>query len=122
MTLEAPAEAQVTEIKNPIEESFVAFGDEKPGTAPVIPAEAYESRSADPDLDPDITSDGDDDFADEETDDSKELKRDQKRKMREEKLAQKEAKRQEKLDKKKKVRRTDFQPGSDIDLFPEDEE
>ena len=122
VTLEAPAEAQVTEIKNPIEESFVAFGDEKPGKAPVIPAEAYESRPADPDLDPDITSDGDDDFADEETDDSKELRRDQKRKMREEKLAQKEAKRQEKLDKKKKVRRTDFQPGSDIDLFPEDEE
>ena len=120
--MEEPAEAQVTEIKNPIEESFVAFGDEKPEQAPVIPKDAYVSKPADPDLDPDITSDGDVDFPEEETDDSKEIKREQKRKMREEKLAQKEAKRQEKLDKKKKVRRTDFQPGSDIDLFPEDEE
>ena len=39
-----------------------------------------------------------------------------------EKNAEKEAKRKEKLDKKKKVRRTDFKPGSDIDIFPEDDE
>ena len=37
---------------------------------------------------------------------------------REEKLL----KRKEKLDKKKKVRRTDFTPDSDIDIFPEDDE
>ena len=115
-------EAQVTELKTSLEESFVAFGDEKPEPAPVIAEKPQEIKPADPDLDPDITSEEDVDLPEEEPDVSKELKREQKRKEREEKLAQKEAKRKEKLDKKKKVRRTDFQPGSDIDLFPEDEE
>ena len=117
-----PVEAQVTELKTSLEESFVAFGDEKPEPAPVIAEKPQEIKPADPDLDPDITSEEDVDLPEEEPDVSKELKREQKRKEREEKLAQKEAKRKEKLDKKKKVRRTDFQPGSDIDLFPEDEE
>ena len=111
-------EAQVTELKTTIEDSFVAFGDEKPEPAPVAATKPREAKPADPDL----TSEEDDDLPEEEPDVSKELKREQKRKEREEKLAQKEAKRKEKLDKKKKVRRTDFQPGSDIDLFPEDEE
>ncbi|MBR4429930.1 MAG: cell division ATP-binding protein FtsE [Clostridiales bacterium] len=121
-SVEEPLEARVTELKTTIDESFVAFGDEKPAPAQAVPEKTQEIKPADPDLDPDITSDEDAGLPEEDPDVSKELKREQKRKEREEKLAQKEAKRKEKLDKKKKVRRTDFQPGSDIDLFPEDEE
>ena len=73
--------------------------------------------------DPDLTSDDGLAFPNEEAiDQAKEFKREQKRRQREDKMAQKEAKRKEKLDKKKKVRRTDFKPGSDIDIFPEDDE
>ena len=50
------------------------------------------------------------------------IRREFKRREKEEKAALKEAKRKEKLDKKKKVRRTDFKPGTDIDMMPEDDE
>ena len=94
--------------------------------APVSPVEkeAPEQKAAFAD-DPDITSPDEVAFPSRETapsEDAKAIKRQQKRTAREEKLAQKEAKRKEKLDKKKKVRRTDFTPGSDIDIFPEDTE
>ena len=119
-----PEAIEVTEINIAEDSSFVSFDDTKiEAEAPVIPKEAYEkSAPSVQNLDPDITSDGNLVFPNEEPDNSKDLKREQKRKLREEKAAQKEAKRKEKLDKKKKVRRTDFQPGSDIDIFPEDDE
>lgn len=108
-------EPEVIEINIP-EESAFSFGDEVVAAAPVIPVEAGTSVK---DADPDIDSDTEFVFPSKETSDDK---REQKRKEREEKAAVKEAKRKEKLDKKKKVRRTDFRPGSDIDIFPEDEE
>ena len=104
-------EAVVTEINIPEEENFVSFGDEQP--------EAKTETKSVKQADPDIEEESGLNFPTEET---KDAKREQKRRQREEKLAQKEAKRREKLDKKKKVRRTDFMPGSDIDLFPEDDE
>jgi cell division ATP-binding protein FtsE len=107
-------EVKVTEINIPEEESVLSFGDEKPEAAPAIPLEAVEAETeSDPDTDQDDLSFPGDDAG---------SKRDQKRRLREEKNAEKEAKRKEKLDKKKKVRRTDFKPGSDIDIFPEDDE
>ena len=115
-------EPEVIEINIPEKESAVSFGDEIP--APVSPV----SKESTPDKtlfadDPDITSSDDVTFPNKEAaNDAKEIKRQQKRLAREEKIAQKEAKRKEKLDKKKKVRRTDFTPGSDIDIFPEDNE
>ena len=117
-----PEEPEIIEINIPKEEP-VAFGDEVKA-APVIPKEAYESApSAQVMADPDLTSDDGLAFPNEEAiDQAKEFKREQKRRQREDKMAQKEAKRKEKLDKKKKVRRTDFKPGSDIDIFPEDDE
>ena len=125
MTLES-SEPEVIEINIPENDSQVAFGDEAVSVSaePAAPAVAAVSQvSFDDDLDPDITSPEDLAFPAEETaDDAKEAKREEKRRAREVKLAQKEAKRKEKLDKKKKVRRTDFTPGSDIDIFPEDDE
>ena len=117
-----PEEPEIIEINVPKEEP-VAFGDEVKA-APVIPKEAYESvKTPANNLDPDIDTEEGIAFPNEEAEEqAKELKREQKRRQREDKLAQKEAKRKEKLDKKKKVRRTDFKPGSDIDLFPEDDE
>ncbi len=107
------AEPEVIEINIPEKDNAVSFGDEAPAPAVTEPV------TDDPDLNPsDAVA-----FPDRETaDDPKDLKREQKRMAREEKLAQKEAKRKEKLDKKKKVRRTDFTPGTDIDIFPEDDE
>ena len=111
--------AEVTSI-NTDGSSFISFGDEEPkAESPVVSQETSEDPA---DADPDITSESDVLFPDEEADDPKDIRREQKRRMREEKAAAKEAKRREKLDKKKKARRTDFQPGSDIDLFPEDDE
>ncbi|MCR4766372.1 MAG: cell division ATP-binding protein FtsE [Saccharofermentans sp.] len=117
-----PEEPEIIEINVPKEEP-VAFGDEVKA-APVIPKEAYESvKTPANNLDPDIDTEDGIAFPNEEAEEqAKELKREQKRRQCEDKLAQKEAKRKEKLDKKKKVRRTDFKPGSDIDLFPEDDE
>ena len=123
---EEPETAEVTEINIPEEETFISFGDEKPevNEAPVIPMDIKKEEPSGKYVDPDIDQDDGLLFPNEESsaDTSKEDKREMKRRMREEKLAQKEAKRKEKLDKKKKVRRTDFMPGSDIDLFPEDDE
>ena len=117
-----PSEVITEEIKS--ESVYVSFGDEKPAPSePVISKDTNESSvSSEKILDPDIASEEDLDFPGEEADNSKELKREQKRRLKEEKQAAKEAKRKEKLDKKKKVRRTDFNPGSDIDIFPEDDE
>lgn len=115
-----PEEVQVTEVNIP-EENVISFGDqaeetEQPVVETVIPEPA--AKIEDPDLDEeDLMFPGDD-----SDEDLKDAKREQKRKLREEKNAQKEAKRKEKLDKKKKIRRTEFQPGSDIDIFPEDDE
>lgn len=113
---EAPVQPEIIEINIPEKKPEVTFGDVEK-VAPVIPMGAFEA-------DPDITPDDDEDLAyeDDEPVDAKELKREQKRREKEEKKALKEAKRQEKLDKKKKVRRTDFKPGSDIDMIPEDDE
>ena len=113
-------DAQVTEINIP-EENAVSFGDDK-AEEPVIPevneeVSEPEAGFTDPDIDQDdIVFPGNEASAD------KDAKREMKRKMREEKNALKEAKRKEKLDKKKKIRRTDFTPGTDIDIFPEDDE
>ena len=109
-TAEQEPEVKITEINIP-EESMVSFGDEKPEAAPVIPMDQADSKKeADPDLD-----EGGLEFPADEDSDSRDSKRELKRKLR-------EAKRQEKLDKKKKSRGADFQAGSDIDIFPEDEE
>ena len=117
-TEEAPAAAE-EETEVPVEEPFIAFGDEVKSE----PAAAEVNAPAEKEADPDITSDDALTFPSEETyTASKDNKREEKRKSREDRLAQKEARRKEKLDKKKKVRRTDFMPGSDIDIFPEDEE
>lgn len=117
-------EPEIIEINIPGGANPLAFGDDARPIAPAVPAEPAEDKvpavkPQDPDLDPDEA------FVfpnDEASAVSAEEKREQKRKAREEKAAAKEAKRKEKLDKKKKVRRTDFTPGSDIDIFPEDEE
>ncbi|MBR4557528.1 MAG: cell division ATP-binding protein FtsE [Clostridiales bacterium] len=109
-TAEQEPEVKITEINIP-EERVVSFGDEKPEAAPVIPMDQADSqKEADPDLD-----EGGLEFPADEDSDSRDSKRELKRKLR-------EAKRQEKLDKKKKSRGADFQAGSDIDIFPEDEE
>ena len=109
-TAEQEPEVKITEINIP-EERVVSFGDEKPEAAPVIPMDQADSKKeADPDLD-----EGGLEFPADEDSDSRDSKRELKRKLR-------EAKRQEKLDKKKKSRGADFQAGSDIDIFPEDEE
>ena len=109
-------EVVVTEINIP-EEKTVSFGDTE--AAPVIPMDTSDSnKEQDPDIDQ-----GDLDFtANDESDNSRDSRREEKRRLREEKQAQKEARRKEKADKKKKTGKTDFQPGSDIDIFPEDEE
>ena len=73
-------------------------------------------------LDPDIDPDEDLSFNTEEPDNTRLIRREFKRREKEEKAALKEAKRKEKLDKKKKVRRTDFMPGTDIDMIPEDDD
>ena len=112
---EEVTEPEVIEINIPEKENAVSFGDEAPEPAPSVTKTVPE----DPDLNP---SDAVAFPGKENEEDPKELKREQKRMAREEKLAQKEAKRKEKLDKKKKVRRTDFTPGTDIDIFPEDDE
>ena len=114
---EAPQKAEVIEINIPEEKKEVSFGDEEI-EPPVIPASAFEN-ALDPDIDP---ADEEFVYSSQGKDNSKDLKREQKRREKEEKAALKEAKRKEKLDKKKKVRRTDFKPGSDIDMMPEDEE
>nr|WP_066738420.1 cell division ATP-binding protein FtsE [Butyrivibrio sp. AE2032] len=115
---EAPAAAE-EETGAPVEEPFIAFGDEVKSE----PAAAEVNAPAEKETDPDITADDALTFPSEETyTASKDNKREEKKKSREDRLAQKEARRKEKLDKKKKVRRTDFMPGSDIDIFPEDEE
>ena len=117
-TEEAPAAAE-EETEVPVEEPFIAFGDEVKSE----PAAAEVNAPAEKEADPDITADDALTFPSEETyTASKDNKREEKKKSREDRLAQKEARRKEKLDKKKKVRRTDFMPGSDIDIFPEDEE
>ena len=109
-TAKQEPEVKITEINIP-EERVVSFGDEKPEAAPVIPMDQADSKKeADPDLD-----EGGLEFPADEDSDSRDSKRELKRKLR-------EAKRQEKLDKKKKSRGADFQDGSDIDIFPEDEE
>jgi ABC-type multidrug transport system ATPase subunit len=117
-TEEAPAAAE-EETEVPLEEPFIAFGDEVKSE----PAAAEVNAPAEKEADPDITADDALTCPSEETyTASKDNKREEKKKSREDRLAQKEARRKEKLDKKKKVRRTDFMPGSDIDIFPEDEE
>lgn len=113
---EKDPEVLVTEINIP-EENIVSFGDTE--TAPVIPMDTADSRQ---EQDTDIDQ-GDLEFsAGDDTDNSRDSRREEKRRLREEKQAQKEARRKEKSDKKKKNGKTDFQPGSDIDIFPEDEE
>ena len=115
---EIPEKAEIIEINIPEDKMPVSFGDEeKP--APVIPKEAYEKTPSKKSFDPDIADD-EDLSSDAPKAGVKPDKRELKRKAREEKLAQKEAKRQEKLD--KKVKKTGFKPGSDIDIFPEDDE
>ena len=115
---EAPVRAEVIEINIPDNTTKFSFGDEEKA-APAIPKQAFESKPAlDPDLDPDEGFV----YPNEEPDNSREVKRAFKRREKEEKAALKEAKRKEKLDKKKKVRRTDFKPGSDIDMIPEDDD
>ena len=121
---EEASEPEVIEINIPEKDNDVSFGDEVPAPVSPVEKEAPEQKAAFAD-DPDITSPDEVAFPSRETapsEDAKAIKRQQKRTAREEKLAQKEAKRKEKLDKKKKVRRTDFTPGSDIDIFPEDTE
>ena len=115
---DAPVRAEVIEINIPEDTTKVSFGDEEKA-APAIPKQAFESKPAlDPDLDPDETFA----YPNEEADNSREVRRAFKRREKEEKAALKEAKRKEKLDKKKKVRRTDFMPGTDIDMIPEDDD
>ena len=101
----------------------VSFGDEEkaaPAPAPVFPKEAYEKAPSKKSFDPDIADDEDLPSDTGHRSGARADKRELKRKAREDKLAQKEAKRQEKLD--KKAKKTGFKPGSDIDIFPEDDE
>ena len=120
-----PQEPEIIEINIPDNTTRFSFGDEaeKPAeapkaTAPKAPVAPVVPQDLDPDLDPDevmaVTS--------QEPDYAKEARRELKRREKAEKAALKEAKRKEKLDKKKKVRRTDFKPGTDIDMMPEDDE
>ena len=116
-----PEKAEIIEINIPEDKMPVSFGDEeKAAPAPVIPKEAYEKAPSKKSFDPDIADDEDLPSDIGHRSGARADKRELKRKAREEKLAQKEAKRQEKLD--KKVKKTGFQPGSDIDIFPEDDE
>ena len=112
-----PEEPEIIEINIPDNTTRFSFGDEVK-QAPVISKAAASNEPLDPDIDPDE----DLSFPSEQPNYEKELKRELKRREKEEKQALKEAKRKEKLDKKKKVRRTDFKPGSDIDMIPEDDE
>ncbi len=114
-----PERAEVIEINIPEDTSSFSFGDEEK-KAPAAPAKAPAKKNLN--LDPDIDPDEDLSYPHEEPDNTRLIKREFKRREREEKAALKEAKRKEKLDKKKKVRRTDFKPGTDIDMMPEDDE
>ena len=118
-----PERAEVIEINIPEDTTSFSFGDEEK-KAPAAPAKAPASAPAKKNLnlDPDIDPDEDLSYPQEEPDNTRLIKREFKRREREEKAALKEAKRKEKLDKKKKVRRTDFKPGTDIDMMPEDDE
>ncbi len=117
-----PQRAEVIEINIPEDTTSFSFGDEDK-KAPAAPAKAAAAPSKkNMNLDPDIDPDEDLSYPEEEPDNSRLIKREFKRREREEKAALKEAKRKEKLDKKKKVRRTDFKPGTDIDMMPEDDE
>ena len=111
-----PERAEVIEINIPDNTTAFSFGDEEK-KAPVS-APAKKNLNLDPDIDPDE----DLSYPHEEPDNSRLIKREFKRREKEEKAALKEAKRKEKLDKKKKVRRTEFKPGTDIDMMPEDDE
>ena len=118
-------EPEIIEINIPEPGSPVAFGDDEDNVTPSVPETANEKAAPVFD-DPDISSYDEVAFPDREVSVSrKDVKKEQKRKAREEKQAlkeaQKEAKRQEKLN-KKKVRRQDAAPDSDIDIFPEDDE
>ena len=114
-----PQEPEIIEINIPDNTTRFSFGDEaeKPAEAPKAPAPKAPvapvvPQDLDPDLDPDevmaVTS--------QEPDYAKEARRELKRREKAEKAALKEAKRKEKLDKKKK------EPGTDIDMMPEDDE
>ena len=118
-----PERAEVIEINIPEDTTSFSFGDEEK-KAPAAPSKAPASAPAKKNLnlDPDIDPDEDLSYPQEEPDNTRLIKREFKRREREEKAALKEAKRKEKLDKKKKVRRTDFKPGTDIDMMPEDDE
>ena len=120
---EEPERAEVIEINIPEDTTSFSFGDEdkKAPAAPVRAAASAPSKK-NIDLDPDIDPDEDLSYSQEEPDNSRLIRREFKRREKEEKAALKEAKRKEKLDKKKKVRRTDFKPGTDIDMMPEDDE
>ena len=120
---EEPERAEVIEINIPEDTTSFSFGDEdkKAPAAPVRAAASAPSKK-NIDLDPDIDPDEDLSYSQEEPDNSRLTRREFKRREKEEKAALKEAKRKEKLDKKKKVRRTDFKPGTDIDMMPEDDE
>ena len=118
-----PEKAEIIEINIPEDKMPVSFGDEEkaaPAPAPVIPKEAYEKAPSKKSFDPDIADDEDLPSDTGHRSGAWADKRELKRKAREDKLAQKEAKRQEKLD--KKAKKTGFKPGSDIDIFPEDDE
>ena len=115
-----PERAEVIEINIPDNTIAFSFGDEEKTAPAKAPASAPSKKNLN--LDPDIDPDEDLSFNTEESDNTRLIRREFKRREKEEKAALKEAKRKEKLDKKKKVRRTDFKPGTDIDMMPEDDE
>ena len=115
-----PERAEVIEINIPDNTTAFSFGDEEKKAPAKTPASAPSKKNLN--LDPDIDPDEDLSFNNEEPDNTRLIRREFKRREKEEKAALKEAKRKEKLDKKKKVRRTDFKPGTDIDMMPEDDE
>ena len=115
-----PERAEVIEINIPDNTTAFSFGDEEKKAPAKAPASAPSKKNLN--LDPDIDPDEDLSFNTEEPDNTRLIRREFKRREKEEKAALKEAKRKEKLDKKKKVRRTDFKPGTDIDMMPEDDE
>ena len=125
---EVPQEPEIIEINIPENTTAFSFGDEaekftapKAPAAPATPAAPkaqVPAANLDPDLDPDEVIA----YSSQGPDYEKEARRELKRREKAEKAALKEAKRKEKLDKKKKVRRTDFKPGTDIDMMPEDDE
>ena len=120
-----PQEPEIIEINIPENTTAFSFGDEvaKTAEAPKAPApKAPVAQAAPRDLDPDLDPDEVMAVSSQEPDYAKEARRELKRREKAEKAALKEAKRKEKLDKKKKVRRTDFKPGTDIDMMPEDDE